>query len=487
MSQAVVVLPSETRPYFGGQWQEPILGQTSDSYSPATGEKLATIADAGVEDVDAIVAAAQAGFEIWRDVTPLERARLLKELAAILRRHSDELALLDAVDCGNPVRELKSDVNIAIANLEFFAGLVTEMKGVTVPMGPHALNFSVREPYGVVVRIAPFNHPLMFTAGKIGAPLAAGNSVIVKPPEQAPLSALRAAELFHGVLPPGVLNVVPGGRDLGAALVRHPGVAMIAATGSVPTGQAIAREAAAGLKPLLLELGGKNALVALPDADPDVVAAAAVKGMNFTWCGQSCGSTSRAFIHVDIYDAVLERLPHHAAKHRPGLPQDPESTMGALISKQQLERVKSFVASGRAEGARLLCGGSAPADAALRNGFYLEPTIFADVTMDMRIAREEIFGPVLSVLQWSDPDQVMREVNSVDYGLTFSVYTRDIVEAHRMVARAEAGFCWINEVAPHFLGASFGGYKLTGKGREESLAELIAFTQEKNVFVNLKG
>ena len=486
MSDAKLVLPKATRPYYGGQWHEPVLAQATDSWSPATGEKLVTVADAGIGDVDAIVAAAKAGFEIWRDVVPLERARLLRELAAILRRHADELALLDAVDCGNPVRELRSDVNIATGNLEFFAGLVTEMKGVSVPMGPDAINFSVREPYGVVARIAPFNHPLMFTAGKIGAPLAAGNSIIVKPPEQAPLSALRAAELFHGVLPDGVFNVAPGGREMASALVRHPGVAMVSATGSVPTGQAIARDAADGLKPLLLELGGKNALVALPDADPDTVAAAAVKGMNFTWCGQSCGSTSRAFIHEDIYDAVLERLPHYAAKHRPGLPQDRETTMGALISRQQLEKVKGFIASGLAEGARLVCGGGAPADQRLRNGFFLEPTVFADVTMSMRIAREEIFGPVLSILRWSDDDEVMREVNSVGYGLTFSVFARDITRAHRFVARAEAGFCWINEVGPHFLGTSFGGYKLTGNGREESLAELLAFTQEKNVYVNLR-
>jgi betaine-aldehyde dehydrogenase len=487
MSPPPVIVPQKTSLYYGGEWREPERGRTVDSCNPATGELLATIADAGEEDVAPAVAAARAGFEAWRDIHPYERAKLLREIAAIVRKHGAELAMLDAADCGNPFSELMRDVDIAAFNLDYFAGLVSEMKGSTVPLGPGALSYSVREPYGVVARICPFNHPMMFSIGKIAAPLAAGNSVIVKPPEQAPLSALRAAELLDGLLPPGVFNVLPGGRDLSAALVAHPDVAMIAAIGSVPMGKAVARSAADQLKPTLLELGGKNALVALPDADPDQVASAAVRGMNFSWCGQSCGSTSRAFIHDDIYEAVIERLPHHAAQFRPGLPTDPATTMGCLVSRQQFDRVVDFVASGKAEGARLVCGGSPPQDQALAGGLYLDPTIFADVTMDMRIAREEIFGPVLSVLRWNDEAAVMREVNSVPYGLTFSVFTRDISRAHRLIARAEAGFCWINEVGKHFPGTSFGGYKLSGGGREESLAELLAFTQEKTVYVNLEA
>ncbi|MGE5721954.1 MAG: aldehyde dehydrogenase family protein, partial [Sphingomonadales bacterium] len=381
------MLPKQTRPYYGGDWHDPLQPRSSDNFSPATGELLATVAEAGADDVPAAVAAAQAGFEAWRDVAPLERARILRALASVVRAHGEELALLDAIDCGNPFSELKKDVEITAGNIEYFAGLVTEMKGASVPMGPDALSFSVREPYGVVARICPFNHPMMFGIGKIGAPLAAGNSIIVKPPEQAPLSVLRAAELFHGLLPPGVFNVLPGDREMASALVRHPDVAMIAATGSIPTGQAIARDAANGLKPTLLELGGKNALVALADADPDRVGDAAVRGMNFAWCGQSCGSTSRLFVHEDIYDAVVERLTHHASAFRPGIPTDPATTMGSIISRQQFERVMGYVAAGKDEGARLICGGSPPAEAALKNGFFLGPTIFADVTTEMRIAR----------------------------------------------------------------------------------------------------
>jgi betaine-aldehyde dehydrogenase len=262
---------------------------------------------------------------------------------------------------------------------------------------------------------------------------------------------------------------------------------MIAFTGSVAAGQAVMRSAADGLKRLMLELGGKNALVALPDADPDTVAQAVIRGMNFTWCSQSCGSTSRAFLHEDIYDAVVAKLPEYAARFRPGLPLDPQTTMGCLISRQHFERVKGYIRSAHEEGARLICGGGSPPDEALQNGFFLEPTVFADVTMEMRIAREEIFGPVLSVLKWREEDEMIRQVNQTEYGLTFSVWGRDITRTLRIARRAQAGFCWVNEVGPHAFGASFGGYKKSGFGREESLEELIAYTQEKNILVNLKS
>lgn len=271
-----VVLPEARDLYYGGNWHPSVSGARVDVLSPATGEMLCSIADGGEADVDRAVAAARAGFKVWRAVPPLERGRILREAAAVLRRNGRELAALDALDGGNPVTEMGGDVAVAAAQMEFFAGLVTEMKGTSIPMGPDAVNFSVREPRGAVARIIPFNHPFMFCAGKSAAPLAAGNSVIVKPPEQAPLSALRLAELLGPLLPPGVFNVVPGGREAGARLAGHPDVAMVALIGSVPTGRAVMRAAAETIKPVLLELGGKNALIAFPDADPDVVANAAV-------------------------------------------------------------------------------------------------------------------------------------------------------------------------------------------------------------------
>ncbi len=394
--------------------------------------------------------------------------------------------MIDAADCGNPVHEMVMDATVAANQIDFYAGLVTEMKGASIPMGPGVVNFSVREPRGVVGRIIPFNHPFMFCAGKIGAPVATGNTVVMKPPEQAPLSSLRLAELIGGILPPGVFNVVPGGREAGAALTTHKDVAMIALIGSVPTGRAVMKAAADSLKPVMLELGGKNALIAYPDADPDEVAAGVVGGMNFTWCGQSCGSTSRAFIHESMYEAVLAKVKAKIAHFRPGVATDPSTTMGAIISKTQYERILGFIASAKAEGARLLCGGGRPADPALANGLFIEPTVFCDVKPTMRIAREEIFGPVLSIFKWSDEAAMLEEVNAVEYGLTASIWTNDLSIAHRTAGIVQAGFVWVNEVSKHFLGAPFGGYKQSGIGREECIEEMLAYTQEKNIHVKLR-
>jgi len=310
--------------------------------------------------------------------------------------------------------------------------------------------------------------------------------VIVKPPEQAPLSSLRLAELIGGLLPPGVFNVVPGGREAGQRLASHPDVAMIALIGSVPTGRAVMKAAADTVKRTMLELGGKNALIAYGDADPDEVAGAVIGGMNFTWCGQSCGSTSRAFIHAKIHDAVIERIKTRISHFKPGIPTDPATTMGAIISKTQFDRVVSYINAAKQEGARLIAGGGPPADPVLANGFYIEPTIFADVNMSMRIAREEIFGPVLGVFKWSDEAKMLAEVNQVEYGLTASIWTNDLNTAHRTAMAVEAGFVWINEFGKHFLGAPFGGFKQSGLGREECFEEMLSFTQEKNIHVKLR-
>ncbi len=482
-----LILPSRRGIYYGGAWHVPAGAENVEVFSPSTGEKLAEIVEAGESDFDLIVASARQGFRVWREIAPLERARILREIALTVRKHGRELAMLDAADGGNPVTELLRDVDTAAAQLDFFAGLVTEMKGGSVPATSGSVNFSFREPLGVVVRIVPFNHPFMFAAGKSAAPLAAGNAVIVKPPEQAPLSSLRLAELIGGMLPPGVFNVVPGGRSVGAALASHPGVSMVAVIGSVATGRAVMKGASETIKPTLLELGGKNALIAYPDGNPAEITRAIVAGMNFTWCGQSCGSTSRAFVHESIYDEVVRRLPAECAAFKPGLPLDDDTTMGSLVSREHYERVLRFVEGAREQGARLVCGGRSPSDPRLANGFFLEPTVFADVTSEMTIAREETFGPVLAVLRWSDESAMFKQVNDVPYGLTCSIWTSDLRRAHRAVASVEAGFLWVNETSKHFLGTPFGGYKQSGIGREECLAELLSFTQEKHVHINYRG
>jgi betaine-aldehyde dehydrogenase len=302
----------------------------------------------------------------------------------------------------------------------------------------------------------------------------------------ASLSALRLAELIGSLLPPGVFNIATGGREAGAVLASHPAVAMVTLIGSVPTGRAVMRAASDTLKPVLLELGGKNALIAFPDADPDEVAKAITSGMNFTWCGQSCGSTSRAFVHEAIHDKVLERLKTHIAYYKPGIPTDPATTMGAIINKAQYDKVLSYIDIAKSEGATLFYGGKRPDDPKLAKGYFVEPTVFTKVSQTMRIAREEVFGPILSMLSWTDEAAMMADVNSVEYGLTCSIWSNDLNAAHRAAQRVQVGFVWINETAKHFIGTPFGGFKQSGIGREECLGELLSFTREKNIHIRLQ-
>lgn len=480
------VLPRHRDLYYGGQWMAPAGRQYAPTYNPANGEVAGETAQAGAADVDAAVQAASQAFASWRKTRPAERAALLRQAAAILRDNAEELAMLDAINTGNPVREMVMDAQVAAANLDYFAGIAMEAKGQTLPMGDANLNYTVREPLGVVVRVVAYNHPLMFAAQKLGAPLAAGNTVIIKPSEQAPLSALRMAELIGGVFPPGVVNVLTGGRECGEALTAHPKVRKITLIGSTATGKAIMRGAADTLKPVLFELGGKNPLIAYPDADLDKLADGIVRGMNFTWAGQSCGSCSRVFLHEEIHDEVLAAVVRIlGSRHKPGIPTDWTTTMGPVISGAHFDRVMGYIETSKAQGARLVTGGKKPDDSALAKGWFIEPTIFTDVTPEMTIAREEIFGPVMAVFRWRDEEDMLRIVNDVDYGLTASIWTRDLVRAHRAAGRVESGFVWVNNVSQHFLGAPFGGYKNSGIGREECIEELLDFTQVKNVNVSL--
>lgn len=480
------VLPRNKALFYGGQWHAPGHGRFVPTSNPANGEVIGETAQATASDVDAAVAAASEAFKSWRKTKPSERAELLRKAAAILRDNAEELAMLDALNTGNPVAEMVADAKIAAANLDYFAGIAMEAKGHTIPMGDNNLNYTVREPLGVVVRVVAYNHPLMFAAQKLGAPLAAGNTVIIKPSEQAPLSAIRMAELIGGVFPPGVVNVLTGARECGEALTAHPLVKKITLIGSTATGKAILRGCADTIKQVLLELGGKNPLIAYPDATLEKLADGIVRGMNFTWAGQSCGSTSRVFLHDDIHDEVLARVVEIlATRHKPGIPTDWATTMGPVISKAHHERVLNYIETSKREGARLVTGGKTPSDPALANGYFIEPTIFADMRSDMTIANEEVFGPVMAVFRWSDENEMFNIVNSVEYGLTASIWTNNLTAAHRAASRVESGFVWINNVSQHFLGAPFGGYKNSGIGREECVEELLEFTQVKNVNINL--
>ena len=478
------MLPKKRDLYYGGAWHAP-KGGYQDTINPATGESLGQVANANADDVNAAYLAAQAAFEPWRKLKPLERGALLKKVAAVLRDNAFELAMIDAANCGNPISEMQRDALIAATQIEYFAGLATEIKGETLPMGDGILNYSVREPYGVCARIVAYNHPIMFTAGKMAPPLIAGNTVIMKPPYQAPLSAYRMMELIDGILPPGVLNIISAGTEGSQALVNHPGIPRLALIGSVPTGRAIAKAGAEQLKHVTLELGGKNACIIYPDADLSKAIPGAVNGMNFTWCGQSCGSTSRLFVHASVYDQVMAGLLKAIQHYKPGIPTEMTTTMGAIVSKAQWEKVKSYIEIAKQDGATLAYGGSVPQAPELAKGWFVEPTVFTNVTQDMRIFNEEVFGPVLSVIKWENEDELFHQVNAVDYGLTASIWTTNLAKAHQAASRVQSGYVWVNHVSSHFIGASFGGYKQSGIGREEGFDELLTYTQHKNIHVVL--
>ena len=456
--------------------------------SPATEEVIATVPDGDEADVEAAVAAAEPAAREWRRVPARERGALVADLARVLEEHADELTLLDAIDGGHPVTAMHIDVAIAASMLRLFAGLAIELKGSTIPATAEHLHLTVREPFGLVGRIIPFNHPLMFAAGKIAAPLVDGNAVILKPPESAPLSALRIGELFAPVLPPGVLSVVVGdGPAAGRAVARHPAIRRIGFIGSDATGRSIQRDAAdVGVKDVTLELGGKNALIAFPDVDPDQVASGAVAGMNFARSsGQSCGSTSRLLLHESIADEVLDHVVQRMAALRIGSPLDPATEMGTMASRAQYDKALRYIGVATGEGADVLAGGGRPAGLEHERGLFIAPTLLGGVRPDMRVAREEVFGPVLSVMTWKDEDEAVEIANGVHYGLTGSVWTNDIRRAHRVASALDAGYLWINGSSTHFPGVPFGGVKQSGVGREESLDELLSYTQLKTVNIML--
>ncbi|MEV6013129.1 aldehyde dehydrogenase family protein [Streptomyces sp. NPDC051976] len=477
----------DTRPMFvGGKARPASDGGTIDAVNPANGELIARIPNATASDVDDAVSAARQAYPSWRRLEPHQRAAALFSLATAIDEHAEELALLDVQDNGSPIREMRNDARVASAQLRYFAGLVLHTRGETIPTSFDRLNYTSREPYGVVARIIPFNHPLMFAASKIAAPLAAGNTVILKPSEHTSLSALRLAEFASEIFPPGVLNVVTGyGTTAGDALVVHPDVRRLAFIGAADTGRAIqARAADVAVKSVTLELGGKNPLVIFPDADLKAAVDAAVRGMNFTWQGQSCGSTSRLLVHQAIYDRFVGVLSAKVDALRSGVPDDPDTETGAIINGSQFDKVKTYIELGKSEGARLAVGGDTLSDGVFAGGHYVRPALFTDVRPESRLAQEEIFGPVLAAMPFSDYDQAVGIANNVRFGLTASVFTRDLSTALRFARDVEAGYVWVNDVSRHTPGAPFGGFKDSGLGREEDIHELLSYTQTKNVHVS---
>lgn len=457
-----------------------------DVEDPCTGDVLTQVPDCSSEDVDRVVATAHAAQRDWALRTPRQRGTALRALATLMRDHSDELALLDAIDGGFPLPAMRDDVTWAADVLELMADDALDLGGRTIPLSAN-LHYTLQQPYGVVARIVPFNHPVLFAGSKIAAPLMAGNAVVLKAPDQTPLSAIRLAELAREVLPEGLFGVVTGhGATAGAALVAHPLVRRIGFIGSPGTGRHIQRLAAEhGVKYVTLELGGKNPMIIMPDADLEAAAKSAVVGMNFTTtAGQSCGSTSRLLLHEAIADEVIDLVVDQVAAIKVGDPLVYGTDMGPVIDQAQYSKSLRAIESGRAGGASVLTGGGR-AQGVGSKGWYVAPTVLAGVAPQADVARDEIFGPVLSVLTVRDEAEAVEVANSVEFGLTAAVWTNDVSQAHRMAAGLDAGYVWINGSARHYWGLPFGGRKSSGVGSEESTEELLSYTQVKAVTVTL--
>jgi betaine-aldehyde dehydrogenase len=468
----------------------PVAGSAEvEDRSPATGERLAMVAQADPADVDRAVDAALAAGRAWRGLGLPERAARVAELARRLEAKLDGFALLDALDTGSLVGPMRAGAGKGATQLRGNAGVAIELQGRTIPASASGWHLTKREPYGVVGAISAYNHPTLFACQRIGPPLVAGNTVVLKPSEQAPISAVALAALSADLLPPGVLNVVPGGAAVGAAIVGHPDVPRVAFTGSVTTGLAVQETAARSqtVKHVTLELGGKNPLLVLADVDPRVAAAVAVKGMNFTRVqGQSCGSTSRLLVHSSLRGAVVEEIVRLVEGIRIGLPDDGDAEMGSLVSHQHRDRVVGFVERSIGEGATVVTGGGPPADERLAAGAFMTPTVVDGVDTSMTIAKQELFGPVLSVLAWDDLDDAVAMANAVPYGLTASIWTNDLTTALTTADRLEAGYVWINDIETRYTGVPFGGWKQSGIGSEQAMVhELESYTRLKAINIGL--
>ena len=468
----------------GGRRLEPATGQTFSTCFPGTGEEVAQVARGSREDVDRAVKAALDAFRAWRDLAPLDRSRMLRRLADFLVRHRDELALLDTLDCGRPITGTRRDVERSAEKIEFYAGFADKIRGSVVAVSRSLFNYTRKEPYGVVGAIVPWNYPLSQAVVKLAPILACGNTLVLKPAEQSPLSALRLGDLcLEAGIPSGVVNVVAGfGPEAGAALVEHPAVQKISFTGSTAVGREIM--ARGGIKSYTLELGGKTPNVVFLDADLEQALEASLYTV-FNNSGQTCTAATRLLVQEAVADRFVDALIQRARELRVGDPRDPSTRIGPLVSREQRQRVEMYVAEGLREGATLALGGSRPLDPALERGFYFTPTIFLDVRPQMRIAQEEIFGPVLSVLSFADEDEAIALANGVTYGLAATIWTNDVRRAHRLAAEVEAGLVWVNTVHALHPASPYGGYKESGIGLEMGLEAADEYMKTKSVWLNL--
>jgi aldehyde dehydrogenase (NAD+) len=472
----------------GGALRDPITQRTFPVENPADGAEIGCAPRCDEKDVAWAVVTAHSAFHDWSRVPAKQRGDLMRRVADVLEQHAEELARLLCLETGNAlVTQARPEVSAMLEMLRLFSGLASELKGRTLPWEPGQLCYTTRDPLGVIGAIIPWNAPLFLTAVKLGPALIAGNTVVLKTAEQAPLAVTRCVEIMQGVLPPGVVNAISGfGPEAGKPLAEHPLVRKVTFTGSGAVGRQIMHYAADKLCPVTLELGGKSPNIVLPDADLDLVVPGIITGMRFTRQGQSCSAGSRLFIHTSVYAEVIERTIEAMRALRVGNPMDERTQVGAIISQEQYDRILSFVALARATpGIKILCGGERPADPALQKGYFYQPTLIEGAPIDSPLCQEEIFGPVAVVTGWDDYETMLLQANGTQFGLAAAIWTRDLARALDLVNRVQAGFVQVNQFITPRATLSYGGLKMSGLGKENTLEAMLEhFTSSKTVIIN---
>ena len=472
--------------YIHGEYVASVSGNTFVTTNPATGEVLAECHRARLEDIQRAVDSAKAGFDTWSQLRGAERGRILNRAVQILRQRNEALARLEVADNGKPIREaIEVDIITGAEVIEYYAGLAATIQGTHQPLGTTNFFYTRREPLGICAGIGAWNYPIQIACWKSGIALACGNAMIYKPAEETPLTTLKLAEIYSEAgVPDGVFNVVTGGRDTGQYLVEHPDIDKVSFTGSTATGVKVLGAAASSVKNVTLELGGKSPLILFEDCKLDNAVHGALLA-NFYTQGEVCTNGTRVYVHDSIYDGFLEKVARLTKGIVVGDPMDPNTHMGALVSETHLNKVMGYIDMARQSGARLVCGGNRETRNGLNKGFFVQPTIFADCTDDMPHTREEIFGPVMSVMRFSDEEEVIQRANNSNYGLAAGIFTTDLSRAHRVIARLEAGICWINTYGASPAEMPVGGYKHSGIGRENGMESMQHYTQTKSVYVEL--
>lgn len=472
--------------YIHGKTFKASSGETFSTFNPATGAKISDVDQASQQDVDAAIKSAQEGFKVWSKLSGAERGRILMRAVAILRERNDELAKLEVTDTGKPLQEaIEVDIATGTDVIEYYAGLAASLQGQQQDLGHDQFFYTRREPLGICAGIGAWNYPIQIAMWKSAPALAAGNAMVFKPSEETPLSAIKLAEIYtEAGVPDGVFNVVQGDYRVGQMLSRHPEIAKVSFTGECGTGKKVMGDAATTLKSVTMELGGKSPLIVFDDANLDNAVTGAMLA-NFYTQGEVCTNGTRVFVQDAVYDEFLSRLVARTKKMIIGNPMDMQTQVGALISKEHMEKVLGFIEQAKASGARLICGGKREMSAPLDQGYFVQPTIFAGCTDDMPQVKHEIFGPVMSVLRFTDEDEVVQRANDTDYGLAAGLFTQNLSTAHRVIAQLQAGICWINTWGNSPAEMPVGGYKQSGIGRENGPETLNSYTQTKSVYISL--